>query len=140
MRIVQISLGSESGGRIAVVFDGPEASRMAVQQAVALAQQRRGRLTVLAIAPKPWFTIGMAGICPLRLEREMMEHAEQAARQAVSALPSDVPCTTVVRCGARRREADRYLREHDHDVLIMALPKVRRTSWALSLRPVANPA
>jgi nucleotide-binding universal stress UspA family protein len=143
MDAVEICLGNEAGGRIAVVFDGSQASRLALQHAIAVARQRHGRLTVIGIAPKPWFTVGMGGICPgicpARLEQEMIEYTERALCQAVALIPDDLPCTTVLRRGAAKREYRKVLREREHDTLVTVPPKtrrMRRTRW-LQLAPRA---
>ena len=117
---VEICLGNETGGQIAVLFDGSQASELSLLHAVDLARERHGRITVIAVAPTPWFTVAAGGISPSILQRELIDHTEQITRRAVAAIPPDIPCTTLMRCGAIKRERRRVERERKYDTLIVA--------------------
>jgi hypothetical protein len=111
---------AEGWRRIAVVVDESQASIVALQSAVAASRHHHARLTIISIAPRPWMTVAMTGMCPRRLEAEATAQAAMTVRRPAATLPADVPCTTVVRCGRVVKETLDVLRRHDCDLVFFA--------------------
>ncbi len=134
MHTVITPLRQGKASRIAVRVDGSAASEMAVEHAADIARDRGGRLTIIAVAQPPWFSVGLAGVCPRQLQREAMEESQATVLRLAASLPGDVPCTMIVLCGHPARETDRYLQEHEHDILINGPRCERRTPRLLNAR------
>jgi nucleotide-binding universal stress UspA family protein len=107
--------------QVAVVVDNSEASLVALQSAVAASRRYHARLTMISVAPRPWATVGLTGMCPRRLEAEATAQAAATVRRLAATLPADVPCTTVVRCGRVVKVIPQILREHCCNLVFVAL-------------------
>ena len=88
--------------RLLVAYDGSEPAERALSDAVALAQENRGRLTVLAVAPEPsvWAFSGYGVPVDVDGLSGQIERACFAMLdRAVSGIPSDLPVTKILRRG-----------------------------------------
>jgi nucleotide-binding universal stress UspA family protein len=129
--------GAEGWRQIAVVVEDPEMALMALQNAVAVSRRHGARLTIISVTPRPWPMMGLAGICPLRLEAEATAYAAAVVRRLAATLPPDVPCTTVVRSGRAAREIVAILRERCCDLVFFA-PRPGGGLWWSGYRKTAR--
>lgn len=119
--------GRRAGGwwQIAVLIDDLETAAAALRSAVAASRLHRARLTIISVAPRPWATVALTGMCPRRLEAEAAEHAATMVRRLAATVPADVPCTTVV-CRGRAAKAIRGLLKARHYDLAFLAPRPGR--------------
>jgi nucleotide-binding universal stress UspA family protein len=135
VRIVSGRDGDAEGWRqIAVIVDDSDSSRGALQTAVAVSRQHRARLTLIAMAARPWPTAGLAETYPYCLEADATEDAAALVRGLAATVPSDIPCTTVVRCGNVITEVVGVVREHRCDLVLAALQPARLLGGGIDRR------
>jgi hypothetical protein len=131
--------GREDGWRqIAVVVDDSPACVAALRRAVAECRVHRSRLTLVAVAPRPWPTVGLSGVCPYRLADEAMASAASLVRGLAGSLPADIGCTTVVRCGWVINEVLGVVRECHCDLVLFAPTPGRALRRLVGRRRVAR--
>jgi nucleotide-binding universal stress UspA family protein len=107
--------------RIAVVVDDSEASRLALQNAVAAARRRHAWLTIISVVPRAWSTVATMGVSPQRLEAEATEYVVSTVRGLAATAAADVPCTTIVRRGRATKEILGVLSEHQYELVFLAI-------------------
>src|SRR5437588_11499044 len=106
--------------RILVGVDGSEHGARALAMATELALTERGRLALMAIVPHPSPLAWGGPFSPDELRRDAERYYEAALRNAVDAVPAQVPTTLLLRHG---RAADCLLDEvrRDHyDLIVVA--------------------
>jgi hypothetical protein len=114
---------------VAILVDSGQESLLALQQVTAVAYDQRTRLTLIAILPAPVPTVALAGICPLRLERDNMAEASRTVRQLAATLPADLPCTTYARCGHTAQQLGPILQKEQIDVVFIWPRPARVSRW-----------
>jgi len=108
--------------RLLVAFDGSGHAKRALTDAIALAQESRGRLTVLAVAPEPsvWAFSGYG--VPVDVDRlsGQIERAYSAMLDgAVAGVPADLPVTKILRRGAPAPMIVDEANAGGHDLVVM---------------------
>jgi nucleotide-binding universal stress UspA family protein len=89
--------------RLLVAYDDSGHAQKALSDAIALAQENNGRLTLLAVAPEPWVWAFSGYGVPVDVDRVsgQIERAFSAMLDsAVSAIPGDLPSPRS--CGGER--------------------------------------
>ena len=104
--------------RILVGLDGSEHGAWALAVATELAVAERGRLTLMAVVPRPSPWAWAGPFIPDELPRDAERYYEAVLRTAAEGVPQQVPAILLLRHG---RAADRLLDEvrRDHYDLIV---------------------
>jgi nucleotide-binding universal stress UspA family protein len=104
---------------ILVAIDLSETAHRALEEAGELAEALNTRLTIIAVAPEiPPFAY-RAPVDIDALEHEAMTETEKLLRDAVEALPEDLPVTTVLKHGNPGEEIVKQIEAGRHDLLVM---------------------
>jgi nucleotide-binding universal stress UspA family protein len=109
--------------RILVALDGSPHEWRALKAAVELAQIGRGRLTVLAVAPRAAAWLGSAWGTPVdvgRLEDDVARTCQALLDEAVAEIPHSIPVVKRLAFGAAADEILAELHSGRHDALVMA--------------------
>jgi nucleotide-binding universal stress UspA family protein len=117
--------------RILVGVDGSEHAARALAVATELAVAERGRLTLMAIVPRPSPWAWGGPFSPDELRRDAERYYETVLRNAAEAVPQQVPTILLLRHG---RAADRLLDEvrRDHyDLIVVGSRECGRLRSAL---------
>ena len=104
---------------ILVAIDGSQTARQALQAATGLADALNSRLTIIAVAPQVPSFAYRSGIDVRALEREATEETNKILREAVEALPQDLPVTTVLKQGSAGERIVEQVESGEHDLLVM---------------------
>ncbi len=110
--------------RLLVAYDGSDHAERALTDAVALAQENRGRLTVLAVAPEPsvWAFSGYGVPVDVDGLSGQIERACSAMLDsAVSRIPADVSVTKILRRGAPGPMIVNEANDGAHDLIVIGL-------------------
>jgi nucleotide-binding universal stress UspA family protein len=102
--------------RILVAFDNSAHARRALEQAVALAQGRGARLTLLTVVHEPPI-VPSAVVVPVVSLDELATEAKAALEQAAASVPDEIPVETVVRTGDSADEIIRRAEEDGADLI-----------------------
>jgi nucleotide-binding universal stress UspA family protein len=108
--------------RLLVAFDGSDHAQRALNDAIELARDNHGRLTVLAVAPEPsvWAFSGYG--VPVDVDR-VSEQIQRACcamlDSAVNAIPADVPVTKILRRGAPGEVIVHEANAGNHDLVVI---------------------
>jgi nucleotide-binding universal stress UspA family protein len=108
--------------QVLVAVDGSPHSDLALQQAIALAQRDRARLTILTVVPNVGESAAMsygAGVDPVAMQVDADRAGATALREALEAVPDDLPVTTVQRHGHAGPEIVAQAREGRHDAVVL---------------------
>jgi nucleotide-binding universal stress UspA family protein len=103
---------------ILVAVDGSKHSALAVEEAIDLARNVDGRLTLISVGtppamwPSPYLT-------PTLTDAELQEAARAVVDEAAAQVPDDVPVVTLVRVGLPADEIVTSAREGHHDLIVM---------------------
>jgi nucleotide-binding universal stress UspA family protein len=106
---------------ILLSFDGSPHSRRALQEAIDLATESRGRLTILTAVQQlaPWmYGPGSAGAVA-QLSNDLLREAEQTLCSAVNQVPDEIPVTKILSRDPIRAALMRELEKGTYDVLVM---------------------
>jgi nucleotide-binding universal stress UspA family protein len=104
---------------ILVAIDGSKTSGQALDAATELAGALNSHLTIIAVAPEVPSFAYRSGIDVRALEQEAEEETDKLLRDAVAALPEDLPATTVLQHGPAGERIVDQVRSGDHDLLVM---------------------
>jgi nucleotide-binding universal stress UspA family protein len=122
---------------VLVAYDGSPEAELALAHAVALAQNQRARLALVAVVgpvpPLAWQAPG--GV--RQLHEDQQADLDRRLRAAADRVPDDLPLTTRLLDGDPAQELLRAAREGDHDVIIMGSRGRGRVTAAL-LGSVSN--
>ena len=122
---------------VMVAYDGSPDAELALEHAVALAQNQRARLGLVAVVPPvPSFAWQAPG-GPRRLHDDVQDDLAQQLRAAADRVPDDLSVTTRLLDGDPPRELLRAAREGDHDVIVAGSRGRGRVTTAL-LGSVSN--
>jgi nucleotide-binding universal stress UspA family protein len=108
--------------RILVAFDGSPHAHAALAEAIELARDDHGRLTVIAVAPDPNLWLGAATEVPVNLggtEEQTIDEYQRVLDRAVQIVPLDVPVTKLLRRGAAAPEILAEVRDNQHDLIVI---------------------
>jgi nucleotide-binding universal stress UspA family protein len=84
---------------VLVGYDGSDNAKLALRQAVAIAQSANARLTVMSVVPDVAATVQgawLAGANPQQLEQEMTGQVTQTLEEAIALIPDDLPVTKLL--------------------------------------------
>ncbi|HET6548499.1 MAG TPA: universal stress protein [Solirubrobacter sp.] len=122
---------------VLVAFDGSPEAQLALEHAIALAQNYRARLALVAvIAPPPLLAWQAPGGIRAVHDSEQTE-LDRELRAAADRIPDDLPVTTRLLDGDPAREILRAARDGHHDAIILGSRGRGRVSAAL-LGSVSN--
>jgi len=122
---------------VLVAFDGSPQAELALDHAVALAQNYQARLSLVAVIPPPPLLAWQAPGGPQALQEAEQAELETRLRDAADRVPDDLSITTRLLDGDPAREILRAAREGDHDVIVLGSRGRGRVSAAL-LGSVSN--
>jgi nucleotide-binding universal stress UspA family protein len=104
---------------VMVAYDGSAEAELALAHAVALAQNQRARIGLVAVVPPvPSFAWQAPGGVR-RLHDDQESDLVRQLRAAADRVPDDLSVTTRLLDGDPPRELLRAAREGDHDVIVM---------------------
>ena len=106
---------------ILVSFDGSPHSQKALAEAIDLASESRGRLTILTAVQQlpPWLYGPASAGAVAQLSSDFVREAEETLRSAVDQVPDDVPLTKLLSRDPIRVALTRALDNGCYDVLVM---------------------
>jgi nucleotide-binding universal stress UspA family protein len=84
---------------VLVGYDGSDNAKLALRQAIEIAQSSNARLTVMSVVPDVAATVQgawLAGANPQQLEQEMTEQVSSTLEEAIAQVPEDVPVTKLL--------------------------------------------
>jgi len=84
---------------VLIGYDGSDNAKLALRQAIEIAQATNARLTVVSVIPDVAATVQgawLAGANPQQLERDMTEQISATLEEAVAQVPDDVPVTKLL--------------------------------------------
>lgn len=116
---------------VMVGYDGSPEAELALGHAVALAQNQRARLALVAVVPPvpPFAWQAPGGV--RRLHDEQQTDLARMLRAAADRVPDDLPVTTRLLDGDPPRELLRAARDGDHDLIVVGSRGRGRVSTAL---------
>jgi nucleotide-binding universal stress UspA family protein len=104
---------------ILVVIDTSPTAWRALETAGELAEAVNARLTVISVAPEVPPYAHRAGIDVKALEHEAEAETQQLLRDAVEAVPADLPVTTILKHGKAGEQIVAQVDSGGHDLLVM---------------------
>jgi nucleotide-binding universal stress UspA family protein len=84
---------------VLIGYDGSDNAKLALRQAIEIAQSSNARLTVMSVVPDVAATVQgawLAGANPQQLEQEMTEQVSSTLEEAIAQVPEDVPVTKLL--------------------------------------------
>lgn len=84
---------------VLIGYDGSDNARLALAQAIGIAEATNARLTVMSVVPDVAATAHaawLAGGNALELEREMTQEVSATLEEAVEQVPADLPVTKIL--------------------------------------------
>jgi nucleotide-binding universal stress UspA family protein len=84
---------------VLIGYDGSDNAKLALRQAIEIAQSANARLTVMSIVPDVAATVQgawLAGANPQQLEQDMTEQVTASLEEAIALVPEDVPVTKLL--------------------------------------------
>jgi nucleotide-binding universal stress UspA family protein len=84
---------------VLIGYDGSDNAKLALRQAIEIAQATNARLTVMSVVPDVAATVQgawLAGANAQQLEHDMTEQVSATLEEAVSQVPEDVPVTKLL--------------------------------------------
>jgi nucleotide-binding universal stress UspA family protein len=84
---------------VLIGYDGSDNAKLALRQAIEIAQSANARLTVMSIIPDVAATVQgawLAGANAQQLEQEMTEQVSATLEEAIAQIPEDVPVTKLL--------------------------------------------
>jgi nucleotide-binding universal stress UspA family protein len=84
---------------VLVGYDGSDNARLALRQAIVIAQRANARLTIVSVVPDVAATVHaswMAGGNAAQLERDVEAQVAQTLEEAVAQVPADLPVTKIL--------------------------------------------
>jgi nucleotide-binding universal stress UspA family protein len=84
---------------VLVGYDGSDNAKLALRQAIEIAQSSNARLSVMSVVPDVAATVQgawLAGANPQQLEQEMTEQVSATLEEAIAQVPEEVPVTKLL--------------------------------------------
>lgn len=84
---------------VLIGYDGSDNAKLALRQAVEIAQSANARLTVMSVIPDVAATVQgawLAGANAQQLEQEMTEQVSATLEEAIAQVPEEVPVTKML--------------------------------------------
>jgi nucleotide-binding universal stress UspA family protein len=84
---------------VLIGYDGSDNAKLALRQAIEIAQSSNARLTVMSVVPDVAATVQgawLAGANPQQLEQEMTEQVSSTLEEAIAQVPEEVPVTKLL--------------------------------------------
>jgi nucleotide-binding universal stress UspA family protein len=110
---------------VLVAVDGSPDAALALAAAIVTVERTHAKLTLIAVADDVLRRPGAIAFDPT-LQQRVDETTEQHLRDAVAAVPDDIPVTTLFRRGRPGPEIVAAAKEGEHDVIIMGARGVGR--------------
>lgn len=114
--------------RVLVAVDGSAHAQLALEAATAIAERDHAQLALVTVAPDVLHDgrMALAGADPQRLQRQTDDAAARVLREAVAALPEDLPVTTQLRHGRPGPEIVDAAADLDADLIVVGARGVGR--------------
>jgi nucleotide-binding universal stress UspA family protein len=110
---------------VLVAVDGSADARLALSAAILAVQRSHARLALIAVADDVMRRPGAIAFDPL-LQQRVDETTEEHLREAVDAVPEDIPVTTLFRRGRPGPEIVAAAKEGRHDAILLGARGVGR--------------
>jgi nucleotide-binding universal stress UspA family protein len=84
---------------VLIGYDGSDNAKLALRQAIEIAQSSNARLTVMSVVPDVAATVQgawLAGANPQQLEQEMTDQVSATLEEAIAQVPEEVPVTKLL--------------------------------------------
>jgi nucleotide-binding universal stress UspA family protein len=84
---------------VLIGYDGSDNARLALRQAIVIAQRANARLTIVSVVPDVAATVQaswMAGGNAAELERDVSQQVSTTLEEAVAQVPDDLPVTKIL--------------------------------------------
>ena len=106
---------------ILVSVDGSAHADKALDEAIDIARETHGRLTILTAInhPPAWAASTIAAAAYVQSALDMEREAKDVMRRAVSRVPDSVPVTTIISRKPIRAALMKEISTSDHDLLVM---------------------
>jgi nucleotide-binding universal stress UspA family protein len=121
--------------RLLVALDGSANAELALAAAVRAAQRDHAALTLITVAPDAvaetarW--AAFASCCAVQVQEDADAEACRILREAVKAVPEDIPVTTVLRRGRPGPQIVAFAREGTFDAILLGARGVGRVAALL---------
>jgi nucleotide-binding universal stress UspA family protein len=110
---------------VLVAVDGSADASLALAAAILAVERSHAKLTLIAVAEDASRHPGAVSLDP-SLQQSLDEGAQRHLREAVAAVPDDIPVTKVFRRGRPGQEIVAAAKEGGHDAVIMGARGVGR--------------
>ncbi len=107
---------------VLIGYDGSDNARLALRQAIAIAQSAQARLTVMSVVPDVAATVQatwLAGGSPQALEQEMTAQVGATLEEGVAQVPDDLPVTKLLGHGHAGPALVGAIEEHGCDLVVV---------------------
>jgi nucleotide-binding universal stress UspA family protein len=107
---------------VLIGYDGSDNAKLALRQAVAIAQSANARLTVMSVVPDVAATVQgawLAGANPQQLEQDMTGQVTQTLEEAIGLVPDDLPVTKLLGHGHAGPALISAVEEHGCDLVVV---------------------
>jgi nucleotide-binding universal stress UspA family protein len=107
---------------VLVGYDGSENAKLALRQAIVIAQLANARLTVMSVVPDVATTVHaawMAAANAAQLEQEMTDAVAQTLEEAIAQVPDDLPVTKVLGHGHAGPALVEHIEQHGSDLVVV---------------------
>jgi nucleotide-binding universal stress UspA family protein len=110
---------------VLVAVDGSAGAALALSAAILTVQRNHARLTLIAVADDAYRYPGAVALDP-QLQDNLDDTTRRVLREAVAAVPEDIPVHTLFRRGRPGPEIVAAAKEGDHDVVFLGARGVGR--------------
>jgi nucleotide-binding universal stress UspA family protein len=110
---------------VLVAVDGSADAALALAAAILAVERSHAKLTLISVAEDASRRPGAVAFDPL-LQQRIDQSTDEHLRDAVAAVPDDIPVTTLFRRGRPGQEIVAAAKEGEHDVIILGARGVGR--------------
>lgn len=121
--------------RLLVAVDDTPGAALALAAGVTVAQRDHAELTIVSIVPDLAATAARwpsPGLTPPLMQEDADAAVQKTLREAVDAVPDDIPVTSVFRRGSAGREIVALAQEGTYDAIILGARGVGRFGGAIA--------
>jgi nucleotide-binding universal stress UspA family protein len=107
---------------VLIGYDGSDNAKLALRQAVSIAQIANARLTIMSVVPDVAATVQgawLAGANPQQLEQDMTGQVSATLEEAIALTPEDLPVTKVLGHGHAGPALLAAIEEHGCDLVVV---------------------